>query len=156
LIIPSHRLGEMLGVEEGRLDTTGLKLTVGEIYGFRSRGSLTGEARILPGWEPVRYDDGYLLGPGAYIVRYREEVSVPPRAAAFVFPRSSLLRMGATIYTAVWDPGYRGRGIGLLHVFNPHGIEISLGAHIAQLVYVYLSEESARLYRGAFQGEGLG
>lgn len=140
------------------MDTTGVKLTLGELYAFDSAGAIySGGRRVIPKWTLIDCPDQLCrLRHGAYIVRYREVVRVPDDMAGLVLPRSSLLRMGATIYTAVWDPGYNGRGIGLLEVFNPHGISLGVGAHIGQLIYLRLEEPAKRPYNGVYQGEGIG
>lgn len=65
------------------------------------------------------------------------------------------MRSGAILYTAVWDPGYRGRGQGLLNVYNPKGIKLKLNARIGQLVFFRLGKPSMRPYKGFYQKEGL-
>ncbi len=136
------------------LDTSGLKLHVHKIYEFRSAGRLLTHERSLPEYEEVstENDDVYRLNKGTYIIRYKEYVKVPIDTIALTIPRSSLLRMGATIHTAVWDAGYEGQGIGLLVVFNEHGIYISKGAHVAQLVFFKVLGKSI-LYNGMYKGE---
>lgn len=151
-----EKLMELLGLREEVLDCAGMKLHVDAIFRLREPGLLGRGSRKLPEVEEVKLINGfYRLPPGAYRIRYREVVRVPPRAVALAIPRSSLLRMGATIYTAVWDPGYEGRGEGLLTVFNPFGIEIEAGAQVAQLVFVEMDRETRRLYRGAYYRENL-
>ncbi|MEM2452891.1 MAG: deoxyuridine 5'-triphosphate nucleotidohydrolase, partial [Ignisphaera sp.] len=93
--------------------------------------------------------------PGGYRIRYREIVKVPENTIAIAIPRSTLLRIGATIHTAVWDPGYEGRGEGLLVVFNNHGIEIEHGAQIAQLVFISLDRITRYIYRGSYFRENI-
>ena len=78
---------------------------------------------------------------------------IPNNAAGIVLPRSSLLRMGANIYTALWDPGYKGKGVSLLKVFNPQGIVIERYARIAQLILI--PAKSSGEYSGKYQYEGL-
>ncbi|MHA1860698.1 MAG: dCTP deaminase domain-containing protein, partial [Candidatus Ranarchaeia archaeon] len=80
------------------------------------------------------------------------KVTIPQNAIGLVFPRSTLMRIGAMLYTAVWDPGYSGQGLGLFHVFNPHGINVSENARIAQLIFL-TAEEGAAHYRGIYQNE---
>jgi dUTP pyrophosphatase len=74
---------------------------------------------------------------------------------ALAIPRSTLLRSGATLFTAVWDPGCEGRGEGLLVVFNPYGVEIERRAQIAQLVFIRLDRETKFVYRGSYQRENI-
>ncbi len=161
MILAPSLLSLLLGVDSSALDTSGLKLTLGEVYEFDGDGFLgsNGERR-LPDYMPVEpvEEDGrlvYRLPPGAYLVRYREVVRVPVGFVAFAYPRSTLLRMGASLHSAVWDSGYEGRGVGLLVVHNQSGIVVESGAHIAQLVYLPVLGEPVA-YRGVYQGEGLG
>ena len=145
----------ILGLSEDELDTSGIKLTIGEIYRFMSEGSIGVSGRRLPEYNEVECVGGvYKLGAGAYLVRYGEKVRIPRDCIGIVLPRSTLLRIGATIETAVWDPGYEGRGVGLLLVFNENGVVLERKAHIAQLVLLKLTGEASKPYRGQYYGEG--
>ncbi|MCD6118931.1 deoxyuridine 5'-triphosphate nucleotidohydrolase [bacterium] len=93
------------------------------------------------------------LTPGGYIVRYNEIIEVPDDAIGIVLPRSSLMRAGATLHSAVWDPGYRGRGQGLLSVTNP--IRIHRNARIGQIVFIRMEKKADKLYNGTYQNEGV-
>ena len=92
------------------------------------------------------------VAPGGYIAKYNEVVEVPKDALGIVLPRSSMMRSGATIFSAVWDPGYRGRGMGLMFVTNP--LRLYRNARICQIFFVKLEGEAQRLYEGKYQGEG--
>jgi dUTP pyrophosphatase len=70
-------------------------------------------------------------------------------------PRSSLGRCGATIHTAVWDAGYRGRSTSLLVVSNPHGFAVERDARVMQLVFFSLARPASEGYAGAYQGENI-
>ena len=54
---------------------------------------------------------GWSLPPGGYLVRYNEYVKIPKNTLGLVFPRSSLMRIGGMINTAVWDAGYAGQAV---------------------------------------------
>ncbi|MFB6194117.1 MAG: deoxyuridine 5'-triphosphate nucleotidohydrolase [Halobaculum sp.] len=103
--------------------------------------------------EPAETDEGplYRLEPGGYVVEYAERLRVPDGHVGFVLPRSSLLRNGATLETAVWDAGYEGRGEGLLQVH--HAIEIREDARIGQFVLSEADHDGT--YDGSYQGERL-
>jgi len=90
------------------------------------------------------------LERGAYLVTYNELVTVPADCAGLILPRSSLMRCGAMLHSALWDPGYRGRGQGLLTVFS--GLRLYRNARIGQFVLISL-ETAAELYSGRYQGE---
>lgn len=93
------------------------------------------------------------LAEGAYKVIYNEAVSMPRDCIALAFPRSSLLRCGAFMHCAVWDPGYNGRGESLLIVSNPHGMRLAKNARLAQLIFIKLSKKPTGLYRGKYLSE---
>ena len=98
-------------------------------------------------------NDEVHLAKGAYKVIFNEYVKIPNDAAALCFPRSSLLRCGATLECAVWDPGYEGRSEALLIVANEHGLDIKKNAKIGQLIFIKLSEAAKELYEGRYKGE---
>lgn len=139
------------------VDCGGLKLHLDKVFSFISKGSLYKATKALPNVIEItpNNDDIYTLSPGAYRIRYKEFIKVPENAVALAIPRSTLLRIGATIHTAVWDPGYEGRGEGLMVVFNPHGIEIERGAQIAQLVFISLDRPTRFIYRGSYFRENV-
>jgi deoxycytidine triphosphate deaminase len=101
--------------------------------------------------EPEGDDRVYHLDPGGYVVRYAETVGIPEEHVGFILPRSSLMRNGTTLETAVWDAGYEGKGEGLLQVTHP--IEIEQGARFGQIVLAEAAHEG--LYDGSYQGENL-
>lgn len=94
---------------------------------------------------------GYRLEPGGYILQYADPISIPEDHVGFVLPRSSLMRNGAMLNTAVWDAGYSGRGEGLLQVHND--LTLERGARVAQLVLAAADHEDT--YDGSYQGERL-
>jgi dUTP pyrophosphatase len=136
----------------------GIDLSLDAIWQVDDAGALGARAadRRLPARAEVPFDaDGWVqLGPGSYGLRYGEQVTLPVDCGALCFPRSSLLRMGLHVPTAVWDAGYDGRGEGLLVVLNPHGVRLQRGARIAQLVVFELAEAVAQGYAGRYQHEG--
>lgn len=144
------------GHEESQVQPAGVDLRLGEVYELLTPGELSAADRRLPDVRPARLvNNFYELGPGAYRIRFLDVVEVPPDAVGICFPRSTLLRMGAYLHCAVWDPGYRGRGESLLYVANPHGVRIERGARVAQLVLIKLTSPPPATYSGRYQGEGL-
>lgn len=143
---------------ELQVQPAGIDLTLMRVDAFKSQGTvgLTAGSRILSEVEEVPpSDDVYSLRPGCYKVTYNEVVELPPHILALSFPRSSLLRCGAYLGSAVWDPGYRGRGSGLLVVHNPKGIRLEKNARLAQIIFMKLSEVPQKVYSGVFQGENI-
>ena len=113
--------------------------------------------RVLPETEALHFgDDGWLaLPPGSYLITFNEVVNLPRWLMALGRPRSSMLRMGVTLHTAVWDAGYSGRSQALLVVHNPQGFRLQRDARIAQLVFFPLSAPDIRGYDGRYQRENL-
>jgi dUTP pyrophosphatase len=73
---------------------------------------------------------------------------------ALARPRSSLLRCGVNIGTAVWDAGYSGRSQSLMLVSNSLGFRIQQNARVAQLIFMNLSAETEG-YAGKYQNENI-
>ena len=113
--------------------------------------------RVLPENSELAFDsDGWLrLEPGPYLITFNEIVNLPRRIMALARPRSSLLRSGVVIHTAVWDAGYSGRSQALLVVHHPAGFRIRHDARVAQLVFFPLDAADTRGYSGRYQGENL-
>lgn len=162
-VIPGHEIlklnavGGVLDLEK-QVQPAGVDLTIAEVFKFKCYGALGYELRQMPEVERLDFDSNgrLFLKAGAYRVRYNEVVRVPRDCIAIGFPRSSLMRMGATIISAVWDPGYEGRGEGLLIVGNPHGIILERNARVMQLIFIKLTELPVKTYHGSYQYEGLG
>ena len=146
----------VLPVGEGAVQPAGVDLRVSEVSVFMGPGGLAGGKRLPPSRPLLPVRGAWRLGPGAYKVRFVEEVRVPLDTVGLCFPRSTLLRSGVALHCAVWDPGYRGRGEALLMVYNRYGFELGVGERVAQLVFARLCGGPGEAYRGDYQGEGLG
>ena len=95
------------------------------------------------------------LAAGSYLVTFNEVVNLPLDLMALGRPRSSLLRSGVSIHTAVWDAGYQGRSQALLSVYNPDGYQVQKDARLLQLVFFRLEQPLNQGYQGRFLGENL-
>jgi dUTP pyrophosphatase len=105
--------------------------------------------------EPITPDSScwWHLAPGPYWIVYNEVVSIPPDVFALARTRSSVLRSGAQIGTALWDSGYSGRSGSLLVVSNPAGIRLRKDARVLQLVFFELDAPAEKTYAGRYQNE---
>ncbi len=143
---------------ETQLQPAGFDLSIAEVYEYLDAGSVdfTNAERRLPRTRLLEPDgEGwYRLPRGCYLIVYNEAVKIPLDIVAIARPRSTLLRCGASIGTAVWDPGYEGRSSSLLMVHNPHGIRLKRNARVAQLLFFRINRVEEG-YRGAYQGERL-
>jgi dUTP pyrophosphatase len=143
---------------EQQMQPNGVDLTLREIALLQSSGRIATEdsQRLVSELAPLVFDGlGFIdLVPGAYIITYNEIVHLPKNIMALARPRSSLLRCGVTINTAVWDAGYSGRSQSLMVVYNPRGFRLQRNARIAQLIFLRLSKKTEG-YQGAYQGENI-
>ena len=144
---------------ESQLQPNGFDLTLREVLEFTSKGETGPGAApsVLSQHKPILFNpDGYLTLPhGAYMVTLNEIVNLPRDIMALARPRSSLLRSGVAVHTAVWDAGYRGRSQALLTVYNPLGYRIAKDARLLQMVFLYLARPTEEGYRGRFLGENI-
>ncbi len=144
---------------EAQTQMCGVELTLQRVERYLSAGSLAfdNKDRKLPETKVVEFDpSGWIdLQPGAYLVTFNEIVDIPKDMAALARPRSSLLRMGASLETALWDPGYRGRSQSLLVVYNSQGLRLKKNARLMQLLFVRLEKDAAKTYSGIYQGENI-
>lgn len=137
-----------------QLTPNGIDLTLKKVEKFTSKGVIdfTNENRKLSETEEIPFTNGVIYLPkGAYKVMFNEIVSIPEDIIALARPRSSLLRCGATIESAVWDAGFRGVSISLLVVYNPHGISLQKNARLMQLFFVKMSRKAEKTYQGIYQ-----
>ncbi|MEM5836543.1 MAG: deoxyuridine 5'-triphosphate nucleotidohydrolase [Candidatus Aenigmatarchaeota archaeon] len=143
---------------EVQLQPSSFDLTLREVYSLKNFGKIdfSNQERKLPELEKIEFKQGWIkLKQGCYIITFNEIVNMPSDLMAFVRSRSSLIRMGATIVSSLWDPGYRGRSNSLLVVFNKNGIKIKKNARVAQFVFFKLSKPTKHLYSGIYKNENI-
>jgi dUTP pyrophosphatase len=109
---------------------------------------------VVSSLSPLSFDEfgSIRLPAGIYSITFNEIVHLPKDIMALATPRSSLLRCGVTVNTAVWDAGYSGRSQSLMVVYNQKGFQIEKNARVIQLVFFRLEEKTAG-YNGIYQGE---
>ncbi len=126
-----------------QLQPNGFDLTLRDISMFENGGQMAVDnaSRCLPDLAPLVFDQfGYMeLMAGCYMITYNEIVHIPTTLMALGRPRSSLLRCGVTIGTAVWDAGYNGRSQSLMVVYNPRGFRVHKNARMMQLFFQTLT-----------------
>ena len=144
---------------EAQLQPNGFDLTLKEVRSFESEGKIGygTEPAMLSESNVVPFDlDGCLhLSQGSYLITLNEVVNLPKNVMALARPRSSLLRSGVAVHTAVWDAGYRGRSQALVTVYNPLGYRVTRGARLVQMVFMYLARPVDKGYDGRYQGENI-
>jgi len=141
-----------------QIQPNGIDLTLDQLFSINGMGTIdfSNKNRQLPKKHPLPYNNAgtIVLKPGVYGITFREIVHLPNNIMALGRPRSSLIRMGASLITAVWDAGYSGRSEALLNVYNPEGICIHADARLLQLVFILLTGQTSG-YDGIYQGENI-
>ncbi len=143
---------------EEQVQPNGIDLTLREAALLQTPGKIAvkDEQRLVSDLAPLLFNglDFIDLMPGAYIITYNEIVHLPNNVMALATPRSSLLRCGVMVNTAVWDAGYSGRSQSLMVVYNPQGFRLQRNARIVQLVFFELTGETEG-YQGIYQRENI-
>lgn len=146
-----------INIEE-QLQPNGFDLTLRGISAFQSAGKIavSNRQRVISSQTPLVFDGmGCIqLPPGIYSITFNEIVNLPKDVMALATPRSSLLRCGVTVHTAVWDAGYSGRSESLLVVYNPQGFQLEKNARVIQLVFFQLANHTQG-YQGIYQKENI-
>jgi len=143
---------------EKQVQANSFELTLREVSVIQSGGMIDfdNSQRVISDVSPLVFDGlgDIELIPGTYLITYNEIVHLPKNLMALGRPRSSLLRCGVTIGTAVWDAGYEGRSQSLLVVYNTRGIRLQKNARLMQLIFMEMTGESGG-YDGIYQGENI-
>lgn len=146
-------------LSESQFQPAGCDLSVREVHTLVNEGAIDfdNKERKLSDTRAIAWPtDGWLfLKKGAYKILYNEIVSIPKDCIALAYPRSSLLRCGAYLQCAVWDPGYEGRSESLLIVGNENGLRLKKDAKVVQLVFLKLEKEAKEGYKGRYHKENV-
>ncbi|WP_394336550.1 deoxyuridine 5'-triphosphate nucleotidohydrolase [Candidatus Methanoperedens nitratireducens] len=142
-----------------QVQPNGIELTLQRVEVHSGSGAIAfdNSERKLPQTKNLEFDkDGWVyLAKGSYKIVFNEIVNIPKNIAAIAKPRSSLLRCGATVETAVWDAGYSGRSESLLVVYNEKGFKLRKNARVLQLLFFRLGEDVPQGYSGVYQNENI-
>ncbi len=147
-----------LGMDEKQYQVNGIDLRLNKVYKFVSFSTFFIDEVKLASIEEVKstFIEGrevYALEKGAYLIEFFETIEIPKDAVGICFPRSSLLRVGCDLRTALWDSGYKGKSRALLIVYN--SIMLERGSRIAQIIFLRTEKTPEKLYSGKYQFEGL-
>lgn len=100
-------------------------------------------------------NDVFVLKPGLYKIKYKQKVSIPAGECGYVVPRSTLMRNGVMVYSALYDTGYGtgenvepGEMWGLMQV-NLDDFLVQRHTRIAQ--YITFVTNSQSQYSGQYQ-----
>lgn len=142
-----------------QVQPNGIELTLREVSRITTPGriAVSNKDRAVSELSTLEFGpDGFVfLEKGCYMVMFNEITNIPKDCFAFARVRSSLLRSGACIETALWDSGYSGRPSALLVVHNEKGMYLQRDARVIQLVFYRFSGEVAKTYSGVYQNENV-
>jgi dUTP pyrophosphatase len=129
-----------------QIQPNGVDFSVYKIAKFKEQGKIdfNGAHVKIPKLIDIPFDaTGWAdIVKGNYLITFNEHVSIPADIMAVGRPRSSMLRMGATVETAVWDAGFQGVSRSLLVVYNDLGIRIKKNARVMQVVFIKLTAKT--------------
>ncbi len=145
-----------LDLPDIQIQPAGVDLTMGKIFEFTTKGQIDydNSNRKISDVKELKFEDEIFLKTGVYKVQLSEIIKIPNDCLGICLPRSTLLRCGATIHTAFWDPGYEGKSEILLVVHNPNGLILKKKARIAQMTFAKV-EDAKGSYKGAYHKENL-
>lgn len=141
---------------EAQLQPNGFDCTLRSVRKLKSAGKIdfSNAERVVSESEEIEFKDWVYLSPGVYKAILNEVVRLNNDLMAIAKPRSSLLRCGVSVETAVWDAGYEGRSEVLLVVHNPHGVWLKKNARIVQLIFIKLCS-ATHSYSGTYKFENI-
>ena len=157
-LITEHNLvTEYIDLDK-QLQPSGFDLSLESVEAYLGGGTVdfNNRERVIADTKTIEPDkDGWInLEKGVYKLIYNEVVKIPLNVAAIARTRSTLLRNGADVGTAVWDPGYEGRSSSMLTVHNPYGLRLKKDARVAQLIF-FETEDVEKGYSGVYQKERM-
>ena len=142
-------------IPQGDVQPNGIDISIGRLFQLKGTVKLISkkEDRQYPElFELKPLKDFWQLDPGTYLVEVAEEIIIPKDAIGYVAPRSTLLRMGATVFSGIWDKGFQGVGDNhgriLLQTSLPFEIHTSVA--IAQMIFISAVDDNT-VYQGNYQ-----
>lgn len=136
-----------------QLQPTCFEFTVDKIYSISGSSTIDfdNSSRKLSNFLELSFqNDCIFLKLGIYKVLFNEIINIPSNIFAIGYSRSSLIRCGNIINTAVWDPGYHGKSECLLTVNNTDGLILKKNARILQLLFYKLDTSVENTYSGIY------
>lgn len=150
-------------LDPDQIQQVGIDLTVKEIKKVNGGSLLKDSKNIQPFtvFKPIieLQEDGskkefFLLAHlQCYSVTFNEECKIEPNTTGFIVHRSTLMRMGGFIKSAVFDPGYYSEGGISCALFTFENIKVEKGSKIAQMYFFENTPvDKDKLYNGSYQG----
>lgn len=135
-----------------QLTSNGFDLSLQDISLFKGAGMIdfSNDERKIPEHIILKSDHNkYHLQYGVYLIDFNEYFKIPTDIIALGRTRSSLLRCGAHIVSAVFDAGFHGNIQCILIVSNNYGLELKRNARLLQLVF-FDRKDDGSFYHGEY------
>jgi deoxycytidine triphosphate deaminase len=130
----------------------GYDVTLSRAYSYPTTPyTLGGENSSLEELSPDA-NDILSFDRGAYLIELNEITTIPKDAVGILLPRSTLLRNGLDIRSALFDPGYSGQPKVMLVCHR--AARIKRFSRVGQLILFRSDREFVKQYGGKYQGEG--
>tara|TARA_R110001632_G_scaffold34121_5_gene87187 strand:- start:5123 stop:5617 length:495 start_codon:yes stop_codon:yes gene_type:complete len=158
MLLNANQVEQMLVTNgKGKKAQVGYDLTVIDIKSIRG-GMLFADKTVLESYDEVKlstveksegdYRNCWVLNPGIYSITFEQGCKLDDKTTAFIRQRSSILRMGGTVTSGVYDPGFEVDQMGGVMTLTKT-VVLEKGARLAQIIM--FENESAELYDGQWQ-----
>jgi len=158
MLLNANQVEEMLVTNgKGKKAQVGYDLTVKDVKAIRGGILYADETQLEPYDQietmSVQKVDGdhrevWSLKPGIYSVTFEQGCKLDDQTTAFIRQRSSVLRMGGTVTSGVYDPGFEVDEMGGVMTLTKT-VVLEKGARLAQIIM--FENNSAELYDGQWQ-----
>lgn len=158
MLLNANQVEEMLVTHGlGKKAQVGYDLTVKDVKDIRGGCLFADETQLEPYDEIKTMDvqkvdndhrEVWSLKPGVYSVTFEQGCKLDDKTTAFIRQRSSILRMGGTVTSGVYDPGFEVDEMGGVMTLTKT-IVLEKGARLAQIIM--MENNPAELYDGQWQ-----
>ena len=144
-------------VYDNQIQPNAVELTVGAVRKCVSGGTFVlrdnlkqhiEKEEFKPVYEETN-DKVYLLEEGVYEIEFEQRVQMGADEVGIVISRSSLMRNGIWMTSALYDSGYVGKMVASLQVPKGTRFEFPKGERLAQ--FVIFEAEALKRYTGSYQ-----
>jgi len=158
MLLNANQVEQMLVTNgKGKKAQVGYDLTVTDVKSIRG-GMLFADKTVLDRYDEVKLTtvekaqgderNVWVLTPGVYSVTFEQGCKLDDKTTAFIRQRSSILRMGGTVTSGVYDPGFEVDQMGGVMTLTKT-VVLEHGARLAQIIM--FENNSAELYDGQWQ-----
>lgn len=147
---------------ESQIQQVGVDLRINKVFQVIGEATISKTNRVLPAYReilptkllterknetPIVMEECWRLQPGYYLWEGFEQIKLPENTMALLIHRSTLMRSGINIVSAIWDPGFSGPTGSNLNVLMP--IKLERGACVAQIYF--LNADAYSKYEGIYK-----